>query len=374
MALMASSRGECTRSAISSWMRTITLPNCTCAALCSGVPREYAATLWNASVIMLQSSSGNPSHSSVTAPGTGTDSSCVNSHSPLLDELVDEVRRPVLAGRGGALGSPGRWDLPEDAAHRVPVGRVDLLGCQQREAALPQHDRAHLGVGARRREVLPVAERGRDLVVAGDGPEPTVTGAPRDGTLFAGFDPRRVGLCTGHRAEEIEVDTVGSLPGRTSRELEPLVAGGRRRDRTSTYCRTRPRTAGNPRLPGDVVPRYHELQGRDIHGPDRDRLTSSTHASCASVVGSIGCTHRPAGAHSAVIQSTCCSAPQTMLATTEGLPGPVIVKKFGNPSTGRRATSGTLRPGVAEAQSVAPPDVDPVERSGHGVETRWRTR
>ena len=82
IALMASSRGECTRSAISSRMRTMTLPNCTCAALCSGVPREYAATLWNASVIMLQSSSGNPSHSSVTAPGTGTDSSCVNSHSP----------------------------------------------------------------------------------------------------------------------------------------------------------------------------------------------------------------------------------------------------------------------------------------------------
>ena len=46
------------------------------------MPREYAATLWNASVIMRQSSSGNPSHSSVTAPGTGTDSSWVNSHSP----------------------------------------------------------------------------------------------------------------------------------------------------------------------------------------------------------------------------------------------------------------------------------------------------
>ena len=41
--------------------------------VCSGVPREYAATSWNASVIMRQSSSGKPSHSSVTAPGTGTE-------------------------------------------------------------------------------------------------------------------------------------------------------------------------------------------------------------------------------------------------------------------------------------------------------------
>jgi hypothetical protein len=82
IALMASWRGDRSRSATSSRIRVMTLPKAACAARCAGVPREYAATSWNALEIIRQSSSGNPSHSSVTAPGTGTDRSWVNSHSP----------------------------------------------------------------------------------------------------------------------------------------------------------------------------------------------------------------------------------------------------------------------------------------------------
>ena len=63
-------------------MLSITPPNARCAAACSGVARVYAATLWKASAMVDHSPRGNPSHSSVTAPGTGTVSSWVNSTSP----------------------------------------------------------------------------------------------------------------------------------------------------------------------------------------------------------------------------------------------------------------------------------------------------
>ena len=36
-----------------------------------------------------------------------------------------------------------------------------------------------------------------------------------------------------------------------------------------------------------------------------------------------------------VIQSACCSIATGMLHSTDGLPGPVIVNKFGNPATCR---------------------------------------
>ena len=55
---------------------------------------------------------------------------------PRFDELVDEVRGPVLSAWTQPLGAPGRQQLRQDPAHRVPVGRVDLLGRQQRQAAL----------------------------------------------------------------------------------------------------------------------------------------------------------------------------------------------------------------------------------------------
>ncbi len=59
------------------------MPNSICALRCSGVPREYAATSWKAPAIIVQSDCGKPNHSSVTAPGTGTESWWVNSHAPV---------------------------------------------------------------------------------------------------------------------------------------------------------------------------------------------------------------------------------------------------------------------------------------------------
>ena len=63
-------------------------------------------------------------------------------------------------------------------------------------------------------------------------------------------------------------------------------------------------------------------------------LTCATHSSSASTVASIAA--RPCASkwvmHSA-IQSTCCSIDTIMLLSTEGLPGPVIVKRLGNPAT-----------------------------------------
>ena len=52
----------------------------------------------------------------------------------------------------------------------------------------------------------------------------------------------------------------------------------------------------------------------------------------ASSVGSI--TSRPSARRSfrqSATQSTCCSIDTAMFDRTDGLPGPVIVKKFGNP-------------------------------------------
>src|SRR5438552_18641570 len=60
-------------------------------------------------------------------------------------------------------------------------------------------------------------------------------------------------------------------------------------------------------------------------------LTCATHSSSASTVASIAA--RPCArkwvVHSA-IQSTGCSIDTIMLLSTEGLPGPVIVKRLGN--------------------------------------------
>ena len=65
-------------------------------------------------------------------------------------------------------------------------------------------------------------------------------------------------------------------------------------------------------------------------------LTCSTHASSSEAKGSIVCAPRSRmWAMQSAIQSTCCSIDWIMLASTEGLPGPVIMKKFGNPCVDR---------------------------------------
>ena len=70
-----------------------------------------------------------------------------------------------------------------------------------------------------------------------------------------------------------------------------------------------------------------------------------------------------------VIQFTCCSIDTIMLVSTDGLPGPEIVKRFGNPTDaepeiGARA----LGPRVAQRSAVAAADVDAQQRAGHRVE------
>ena len=68
-------------------------------------------------------------------------------------------------------------------------------------------------------------------------------------------------------------------------------------------------------------------------------------------------------------KSTCCSIDTIMFDRTDGLPGPVIVKRLGKPArhepeVGRRPV-GPLLP---QREAVAPGDVDGDHRAGHGVE------
>ena len=78
-------------------------------------------------------------------------------------------------------------------------------------------------------------------------------------------------------------------------------------------------------LPGTLAPRYHELQrGKSV--AEARILTTSTHSSsavrCASTVVAPVVFIRPI---SFAMNSACCSTPVTMLASTEGLPGPGIL-------------------------------------------------
>ncbi len=65
-------------------------------------------------------------------------------------------------------------------------------------------------------------------------------------------------------------------------------------------------------------------------------LTCWTHASWASAVASMVDEPRARRwARQSAIQSTCCSMDTIMLLSTDGLPGPVIVNRFGKPATVR---------------------------------------
>src|SRR6185295_20352547 len=88
-------------------------------------------------------------------------------------------------------------------------------------------------------------------------------------------------------------------------------------------------------LPGMLAPTYQELQ------VDRSVMlaappTSPAQNASAVSTGSITVTPlaRSASRHSA-IQSTCCSIDGSMLVSTDGLPGPVMVNRLGKPTTVR---------------------------------------
>src|SRR5215212_10241216 len=58
-----------------------------------------------------------------------------------------------------------------------------------------------------------------------------------------------------------------------------------------------------------------------------------------------------------------------MLASTDGLPGPVIVNRFGNSGDlDAEQRAGPIGPRVAQQLAVTSPDVDAIERAGHRVE------
>src|SRR6266540_1871845 len=66
------------------------------------------------------------------------------------------------------------------------------------------------------------------------------------------------------------------------------------------------------------------------------------------------------------IQSACCSIDTIMLLSTEGLPGPVMVKRFGKPAMATRA----FRPLLLQRPATSPADVDGEKGARHGVEAR----
>ena len=85
-------------------------------------------------------------------------------------------------------------------------------------------------------------------------------------------------------------------------------------------------------LPGMLAPTYHELQlERSV--PPATSPTWPTHASSASRLASIRVAPRERmQSMQSAIHSTCCSIDGSMLVSTDGLPGPVMVKRLGKPA------------------------------------------
>src|SRR5215471_4723119 len=88
-------------------------------------------------------------------------------------------------------------------------------------------------------------------------------------------------------------------------------------------------------LPGTLAPMYQELaRGCRVMLPQS--ATCWFHPASAVGVGSM--VSKPWSRRSArqsAIHSTCCSIDTDMLESTDGLPGPVMVKRLGNPTVVR---------------------------------------
>src|SRR4029453_13396875 len=88
-------------------------------------------------------------------------------------------------------------------------------------------------------------------------------------------------------------------------------------------------------LPGMLAPMYHEEQDERSVAPAASP-TWPTHASSASRLAPIRVGPREGTCSmQSAIHSTCCSIDGSMLVSTDGLPGPVMVKKLGKPARGR---------------------------------------
>src|SRR4029450_7423154 len=85
-------------------------------------------------------------------------------------------------------------------------------------------------------------------------------------------------------------------------------------------------------LPGMLAPMYHELQDERSVAPAASP-TWPTHASSASWLAPVGGGPRERTySMQSAIHSTCCSIDGSMLVSTDGLPGPVMVKRVGKPA------------------------------------------
>ncbi|CAB4594758.1 unannotated protein [freshwater metagenome] len=88
-------------------------------------------------------------------------------------------------------------------------------------------------------------------------------------------------------------------------------------------------------MPGTLAPMYQESVSWN-RVMSAQSVQCLRHASSASGVGSM--VSKPLSRRStrvSAIQSTCCSMDTIMLDSTEGLPGPVIMKRLGNPTVVR---------------------------------------
>ena len=71
-----------------------------------------------------------------------------------------------------------------------------------------------------------------------------------------------------------------------------------------------------------------------------------------------------------MIHSTCCSMDTTMFDSTEGEPGPVIMKRLRKPRYQTEVDLRTGRPLFLEGCAVPAFDIHRDKRAGHGVEPR----
>src|ERR1700731_3842106 len=121
-------------------------------------------------------------------------------------------------------------------------------------------------------------------------------------------------------------------------------------------------------LPGSLAPIYQELQVERSEPPATSR-TCATQFSSASACASmrLSPSSRKYPMQSAT-HSTCCSIDGSMLVSTEGLPGPVMVKRLGKPAMPRpRYVFGPSRHFSLSAWQGAA-DVDLQQRPGHRIE------
>ena len=110
-------------------------------------------------------------------------------------------------------------------------------------------------------------------------------------------------------------------------------------------------------LPGMFAPMYHDLaRGKRLASPTAVVLHPGVLRRALGSIAAIPCARRYA-MHSA-IQSTCCSIETIMLLSTEGLPGPVTVKRFGKPRRQPECRAWSGRPLLAQRHAVPAAQVD----------------